>query len=46
MTEGDLEEYILIKAIRDYNTCKFAHIEHSSIDGILRDVFIDKLSNW
>jgi len=46
MTEADLEDYIFIKAIRDYNTCKFAHIDHHHIDSILKDVFVDKLANW
>jgi len=46
MTEADLEDYILIKAIRDFNTCKFAHIDHHHIDSILKDVFEDKLANW
>lgn len=46
MAEADLEDYILIKAIRDYNTCKFAHIDHHHIDSILKDVFVEKLADW
>jgi hypothetical protein len=46
MKEADLEDYILIKSIREYNNCKYAQHEHANIDSIIKDVFIDKLGNW
>ena len=43
LTEADLEDRILIKSILDYNEAKFSRTEEIAIDGIVRDVFIDKL---
>ena len=40
-TEADLEDLIVIKAILDYNSAKFASEDQCAIDGIVRDVFID-----
>lgn len=46
MTERDLEDRIVIKAILDYNSAKFASEDQCAIDGIVRDVFNDKLKDW
>lgn len=35
----ELEECIVIKAIRDYNHSKFAQEQYIMIEGIIRDVF-------
>jgi hypothetical protein len=40
-----LEEYIIIKAIRDYNFSKFSQIELYLIEGIIKDVFIGSVSD-
>ena len=40
MSEVELEEYIIVKAVRDYNTSKFAHDMLQSINGIIEDVFL------
>lgn len=39
ITERELEEYIILKAIRDYNHSKFPQSEQVIIEGIIRDVF-------
>lgn len=46
MTEADLEDYILIKALIDFNSSKFSSYQETTIDAIIRDVFIDKLQDW
>lgn len=40
MTEVELEDYIIVKAVRDYNTSKFSHDMLNSINGIITDVFL------
>lgn len=40
MSEIELEEYIIVKAVKDYNTSKFSHDMLSSINGIIADVFL------
>lgn len=37
--EEELEEYIILKAVRDYNHSKFAAEEHLLIEGAIKDVF-------
>jgi len=37
--EGVLEEYIVLKAVRDFNHSKFATEEHVLIEGVIKDVF-------
>ena len=37
--EEELEEYIILKAVRDYNHSKFATEEHVIIEGIIKDIF-------
>ena len=37
--ETVLEEYIILKAVRDFNHSKFAAEEHFQIEGIIKDVF-------
>jgi len=37
--EAELEEYIILKAVRDYNHSKFALDDHIIIEGIIKDVF-------
>lgn len=37
--EEELEEYIILKAVRDYNHSKFATEEHIIIEGIIKDIF-------
>jgi hypothetical protein len=37
--EEELEEYIILKAVRDFNHSKFATEEHIIIEGIIKDVF-------
>lgn len=37
--EGLLEEFIILKAVRDYNHSKFAADEHLLIEGAIKDVF-------
>ena len=39
LTEEELEEYIILKAVRDYNHSKFATEEHVIIEGIIKDIF-------
>ena len=43
--EDTLEEYIMIKAIRDYNHSKFSQTELYLIEGIIKDVFIGSVSD-
>ena len=38
--EIELEEYIIVKAVKDYNTSKFSHDMLHSINGIISDVFL------
>ena len=38
--EIELEEYIIVKAVKDYNTSKFSHDMLNSINGIISDVFL------
>lgn len=40
VTEVELEEYIIVKAVKDYNTSKFSHDMLNSINGIISDVFL------
>lgn len=40
MSEVELEEYIIVKAVNDYNTSKFSHDMLHSINGIISDVFL------
>ena len=37
--EAELEEYIILKAVRDYNHSKFSLDDHIIIEGIIKDVF-------
>lgn len=37
--EAVLEEYIILKAVRDFNHSKFATEEHLLIEGVIKDVF-------
>jgi hypothetical protein len=37
--EEELEEYIILKAVRDYNHSKFAEADHIIIEGVIKDVF-------
>ena len=37
--EEELEDHIILKAVRDYNHSKFAADEHIIIEGIIKDVF-------
>ena len=37
--EDELEEYIILKAVRDYNHSKFAADDHVIIEGVIKDVF-------
>ena len=37
--EAVLEEYIILKAVRDFNHSKFATEEHILIEGVIKDVF-------
>ena len=39
MLETQLEEYIIIKSVKDYNSSKFSKDMLSSINGIILDVF-------
>ena len=39
ITENELEEYIIIKAIKDYNCSKFSRDQLANIEGIITDVF-------
>jgi hypothetical protein len=38
-TEDELEECIIVKAMRDFNNSKFAEQDHEMIDGLITDVF-------
>ena len=40
MTEIELEEYIIVKAVKDFNTSKFSHDMLHNISGIIADVFL------
>lgn len=40
ISEIELEEYIIVKAVRDYNTSKFSHDMLHNINGIISDVFM------
>jgi len=37
--EDELEEYIILKAVRDYNHSKFSQDDHIIIEGIIKDIF-------
>ena len=37
--EEELEEYIILKAVRDYNHSKFAADDHVIVEGVIKDVF-------
>lgn len=41
MGEEELEEYIIVKAVKDYNTSKFSHDMLHQINGIISDVFLN-----
>jgi hypothetical protein len=43
--DDTLEDYIMIKAIRDYNFSKFSQIELYLIEGIIKDVFIGSVND-
>jgi len=43
LTETQLEEYIIVKAVKDYNTSKFSHDMLHSINGIISDVFLGSI---
>ena len=38
-SEEELEEYIVLKAVRDFNHSKFATTEHILIEGAIKDIF-------
>ena len=38
-SKEELEEYIILKAVRDFNHSKFATEEHLLIEGVIKDVF-------
>jgi dynein heavy chain len=38
-SEEELEEYIVLKAVRDFNHSKFADTEHILIEGAIKDIF-------
>lgn len=38
-SEEHLEDYIVLKALRDYNHSKFTVDDHTIIEGIIKDVF-------
>jgi hypothetical protein len=42
-TQEELEELIVIKAVKDYNNSKFADEEHAVILNIIYDVFPSSL---
>ena len=42
--DDELEEYIIIKAIRDYNHSKFSNQELFLIEGVIKDVFTGSVS--
>jgi len=43
--DDELEEYIIIKAIRDYNHSKFSNTELYLMEGIIKDVFTGSVSD-
>jgi hypothetical protein len=43
--DDELEEYIIIKAIRDYNHCKFSSTELFLMEGIIKDVFTGSVND-
>ena len=40
LSEIELEEYIIVKAVKDFNTSKFSADMLQSINGIISDVFL------
>ena len=40
MSETDLEERIILKAVKDFNTSKFSRDQLSGIEGIINDIFM------
>jgi hypothetical protein len=40
LSEIELEEYIIVKAVKDFNTSKFSADMLHSINGIISDVFL------
>lgn len=42
-SEEQLEEFIVLKAVRDYNHSKFGQTDHVIIEGIIKDVFQDAI---
>lgn len=38
-SEEELEEYIILKAVRDFNHSKFSAEEHIIVEGLIKDVF-------
>ena len=43
MGEEELEEYIVVKAVKDYNCSKFSHDMFHQINGIISDVFLNSV---
>lgn len=43
--EEELEEYIILKAVRDFNHSKFAGQDHIVIEGVIKDVFANAVPN-
>lgn len=43
--EEELEEYIILKAVRDFNHSKFAGQDHIIIEGVIKDVFATAVPN-
>ena len=40
VSEIELEEYIIVKAVQDYNASKFSHDQLKMVNGIISDVFL------
>lgn len=40
ISETELEDYIIVKAVKDFNTSKFSADMLQSINGIISDVFL------
>lgn len=40
MSEVELEEHIILKAVKDFNTSKFSRDQLFGIEGIINDVFL------
>lgn len=42
-SEEELEECIIVKALRDFNQAKFAETDHAVINSIITDVFSSEI---